>query len=84
MAILSSAVLDEFVEVHKPKWNYTDPRESINKRKEVIISDGHACWFALVETKHSWSIFMRPVSGWDNDNWPNNWGWIPAPKWTKW
>jgi len=66
-------------------WRNTDPRESINKRNDIIIIDQNGMTVcAHVDTKDDWSIrFYGENETWERtavDNWPDGWLWTFDPR----
>lgn len=67
-------------------WSNEDPRESIDKRAEIVVvaPEGEA-FCASVETKHAYCVFLKRrgndvkshIS--EGDEWPTEWKWARAP-----
>ena len=69
--------------VQRTEWYGHDPRESIDKRDEIVlVVPAIGAFRADVETKHSWyiSIHCQALDDLDADaSWPSHWRWCFAP-----
>lgn len=66
-------------------WKSSDPRRSVDKHREVIISNGKLATTALVETKYGWTVDIAHIAmngrKWlgDMEEWPEGWLWTDLP-----